>query len=98
MGWATRHIAALASGNTVQFRPHGNSMSGKIESGQLVTIAPAKVEDVIVGDIVMCKVNGNEFLHLVKAVRDGQVQIGNNKGRINGWTKSVYGKCVKIEK
>ena len=34
---------------------------------------------------------------LVKAKDDQQgCQIGNNKGNINGWTKSVYGKVIEI--
>ena len=33
MGWATAYIDGLQKGETVQFRPRGNSMKGKIESG-----------------------------------------------------------------
>ncbi|MBN2561976.1 MAG: hypothetical protein JXQ75_13710 [Phycisphaerae bacterium] len=59
-------------------------------------IPPYLVE---VGDIVLCKVSGNEYLHLVKAIQGRRFQIGNNRGRINGWITgtSIYGKCVKIE-
>ena len=35
MGWADGHIARLALGETVQFRPRGHSMTGKINDGQL---------------------------------------------------------------
>ena len=41
MGWATHYIPRLQAGETVQFRPRGDSMSGRIESGQLCTVAPA---------------------------------------------------------
>lgn len=97
MGWAAGYISKLANNETVSFRPHGNSMHGKIVSGQLVTVIPTKIEDLVVGDIVLCKVNGSEFLHLVKAIQAGRVQIGNNKGHINGWTRTVFGKCIRIE-
>ena len=40
MGWASQYVEKLLKGQTVQFRPRGNSMSGKIESGQLVTVVP----------------------------------------------------------
>jgi len=40
MGWATPYIEKLRRGETVQFRPRGNSMAGKIESGQLCTVVP----------------------------------------------------------
>jgi hypothetical protein len=100
MGWATGYIAKLKAGEMVSFRPRGNSMSGKIESGQLCTVEP--IEDVTtlkVGEIVLCKVNGNEYLHLIKAIQGQRFQIGNNKGFINGWvgSNSIYGRCVKVE-
>lgn len=46
MGWATAYIAKLKLGETVQFRPRGHSMKGKIDSGQLCTVEPVKdIED-----------------------------------------------------
>ncbi len=78
MGWASFHIAKLQNGQMVQFRPRGPSMAGRIESGQLCTVVPCRIEDLQVGDIVLCRVHGAEFLHLVKALgQDGQVLIGN---------------------
>lgn len=99
MGWATSYIDKLMRGETVQFRPRGNSMSGKIESGQLCTVVPLNPEKLTIGDIVLCKVNGSQYLHLVKAIQGKRFQIGNNRGRINGWisTNGIYGKCVRIE-
>ncbi|HZZ78935.1 MAG TPA: S24 family peptidase [Gemmataceae bacterium] len=99
MGWATQDIARLQAGETVQFRPKGNSMQGKIESGQLCTVEPVDVESLEVGDIVLCKVNGSQYLHLVKAIQGKRFQIGNNRGRINGWVSenSIFGKCTKVE-
>ncbi len=99
MGWATSYIVNLAAGETVSFRPRGNSMTGKIESGQLCTVAPVNVEDLRVGDIVLCKVNGQEYLHLIKAMQGERFQIGNNRGRINGWVggKCIFGRCIRVE-
>ena len=100
MGWATPYIAKLKNGETVSFRPCGHSMKGKIESGQLCTVEPIKeFESLQKGDIVLCKVNGNEYLHLIKAIQGKRFQIGNNQGRINGWigANSIYGKCVAVE-
>ena len=84
MGWASRYIQTLRAGHTVSFRPHGQSMTGRIESGQLCTVAPIDPAMLEVGDIVLCKVAGDEYLHIVKAIRDGRYQIGNNRGFING--------------
>jgi hypothetical protein len=100
MGWAIAYITRLKKGETVELRPRGDSMSGKIDSGQLCTVAP--VEDFAAlkkGDIVLCKVNGNEYLHLVKAVNGERFLIGNNRGRINGWigANSIFGKCIRVE-
>ena len=99
MGWATGHIERLRGGETVSFRPRGNSMIGKVESGQLCTVEPIDPADLQVGDIVLCKVNGREYLHLVKAIKGERFQIGNNRGRINGWVNAsaIFGKCVRIE-
>ena len=100
MGWATQYIAKLAAGETVSFRPRGNSMIGKIESGQLCTVVPIVPEyEIQVGDIVLCKVNGREYIHLVKAQQGERFQIGNNRGRINGWVgrNAIFGRCIRID-
>jgi len=100
MGWATNYIKELQEGKTVQFRPRGYSMRGKVESGQLCTVEPVKDPSTLqVGDVVLCKVNGNQYLHLIRAVRNGQFQIGNNLGHINGWVSAngIYGKCTLVE-
>jgi Peptidase S24-like len=100
MAWAVAYITKLKLGETVSFRPRGNSMQGKIESGQLCTVEPIEDFDTLEkGDIVLCKVNGSEYLHLIKAIQNKRFQIGNNRGRINGWiaANSIFGKCVKIE-
>ncbi|MCA9441344.1 MAG: S24/S26 family peptidase [Candidatus Omnitrophica bacterium] len=99
MGWATHHIAKLTQGETVSFRPRGHSMSPKIKSGQLCTVEPVEPNTLKVGDIVLCKVRGNEYLHLVKAIQDKRFQIGNNRGRINGWigASSIFGRLVRVE-
>ena len=99
MGWASGHIEQLRRGDTVSFRPRGHSMSPKIESGQLCTVAPVDAAALVVGDIVLCKVKGSEFLHIVKAIQGGRYQIGNNRGFINGWigVNAIYGRLLRVE-
>lgn len=99
MSWANDYIEKLKNGETVQFRPRGNSMKGKIASGQLVTVAPIGEKQLQKGDIVLCKVNGSQYLHLIKAIQGQRFQIGNNIGRINGWVTgtSIYGVCTGVE-
>jgi hypothetical protein len=49
--------------------------------------------------VVLCKVRGTQYLHLVSAVRPDQYQISNNHGHVNGWTraKNVFGLLVRVE-
>ena len=103
-GWADAYIEKLLRGETIQFRPRGNSMVPKIKSGQLVTVEPQYPHLVRKGDIVLCQVKGKQWLHLVTAVKfpdcpNERIQISNNKGHVNGWTTrhKVYGKVVKVE-
>ncbi|GAA3345958.1 hypothetical protein GCM10020358_55090 [Amorphoplanes nipponensis] len=91
----------VAAGATVAFRPTGSSMAPLIRSRQLVTVAPVDPARVVVGDIVLARVAGSVYLHLVSAVdpAKGRVQISNNRGRINGWTNyaRIYGICTRID-
>ena len=72
-----------------------------IRSRQLVTVAPVDPITVDVGDIVLVRVAGTTYLHLVSAVdkHAGRVQISNNRGRVNGWTNyaRVYGICTAVD-
>ena len=99
MGWASGYIEQLKKGEAVSFRPRGHSMSPKIESGQLCTVSPADPATLVVGDIVLCKVKGSEYLHRVKAIQGGRFQIGNNRGFINGWigANAIYGRLSRME-
>lgn len=74
-------------------------MSGKIESGQLCTVVPVEPATLQKGDIVLCKVNGKEYLHLVKAIQGPRFQIGNNRGGINGWVSAggIFGRLIRVE-
>lgn len=90
-------LEKLEKGESFITSEKGNSMAPLIKSGQDHELSPTTIEEVEVGDIVYCKVKGNFYTHLVKAKDPKKgCQIGNNKGKINGWTKQVYGKVTKI--
>ena len=75
-------------------------MKGKVNSGDRVTLDPVDPADVKVGDILLVRVKGRDYLHLVKALRGGpQFQIGNNRGGINGWVSgnAIYGRATSVE-
>lgn len=94
MNWK---ITKLLAGETIISKEPGNSMLPLIKSKQPVKLSPTTWDKVDSGDIVYCKVHGRCFTHLVikKDLQKG-VQIGNNKGHVNGWTKQVYGKVIEI--
>jgi hypothetical protein len=101
MGVLDAIAARVAAGATVDFRPGGSLMVPLIRSRQLVTVAPVDPRKVEVGDIVLARVAGPVYLHLVCAVDAGagRVQISNNRGRVNGWTNHarIYGICTAVE-
>jgi hypothetical protein len=99
MNWATRAKQLLREGKTAQVRPRGHSMRGKVKSGALVTLEPCAASELEVGDIVLVRVRGTDYLHLIKAKNQGRFLIGNNRGGTNGWVgaNAVYGRATKIE-
>lgn len=66
--------------------------------GQLCTVVPIGDAVVAVGDIVLCRVKGNQYLHLVKAIQGERFQIGNNRGGINGWVtrRQIFGRLTAV--
>ena len=99
MSWAKYAIESLKSGKTTQIRPRGHSMKGKVNDGDLVTLEPCDPEKLTAGDVVLVRVKGTDYLHLIKAVNGGRVLIGNNRGGTNGWVgrNCVYGIATRIE-
>ena len=76
-------------------------MKPRIESGNLVTVSP-EVGELQTDDIVFCKVKGNCYVHLIKAIKQQEEStlylIGNNRGGVNGWVGSaaIYGKVTDV--
>ena len=99
MSWAKYAIEALQKGQTAQVRPQGNSMRGKVNDGDLVTLQPCAPEKLKVGDIVLVRVRGNVYLHLTKAIDRERYLIGNNRGGTNGWVghNCIYGIATQVE-
>ncbi|MGW7449247.1 S26 family signal peptidase [Kitasatospora sp. NPDC054795] len=101
MGALDGVAARVAGGATVEFRPSGSSMVPLVRSRQRVTVAPVDPSKLELGDIVLARVAGTVYLHLVSALDPARrrVQISNNRGRINGWTghDRVFGICVAVE-
>lgn len=90
----------LMEGETIKIKTSGNSMSGKVDNGSFVTIEPIENKTLKKKDIVLAKVNGRLYLHLITGVRKDSYQISNNHGHVNGWAlkKNIFGIVIKVEK
>jgi hypothetical protein len=100
VGWANYAIEKLQRGETAQVRPSGHSMTGRVNHKDLVTLAPCDPDTLNVDDIVLVRVRGNVYLHLIKAVDNHKrFLIGNNRGKINGWVgrDAIYGIAISVE-
>ena len=84
MSWASAAIDRLRQGQVVTPRPRGHSMVGRVNDGDLVTVEPLDERELRVGDIVLVRIHGHEYLHLVKAVQGVRSLIRNNRGGVNG--------------
>lgn len=90
-------IRELAAGRTVVTKPHGNSMTPMIKSGQRIEITPVADRHPKVGDAVLAKVKGRYMIHKITAIGDdGRYQISNNHGHVNGWTYRVFGVVTDV--
>lgn len=98
MSWATHAIEKLKQGQPVKINPRGNSMRGKINNGDTVLIEPICQRPLQKGDIVLCRVRGKYYLHLIRAINGDRYLIGNNRGGINGWipSNSIFGVVVEV--
>ena len=100
MGWATFAIEKLQRGEQAQIKPSGHSMTGKVNHKDLVTLAPCDPDKLEVDDIVLVRVHGNVYLHLIKGIQNHErFLIGNNRGKLNGWVgrNAIYRIAIKVE-
>lgn len=93
----------LKEGEVCKVTGVGNSMTPILKSRQAVICEPVTEDtELEKKNIVLCKVRGHYYLHLIWATRvDGEKQmylIGNNHGHANGWIPrtQVFGKVVEI--
>lgn len=100
MSWARHAIDELAQGRRATVRPRGHSMRPKVIDNARVTLRPNHAPAALAkGDIVLVRVKGNVYLHLISATDTDRVQISNNRGRVNGWVSrtAVYGVAEQID-
>lgn len=97
--WADVAIEELRAGREATIRPRGHSMEPKVPDGATVTLLPVEPEAIERGDIVLVRLSGKVYLHLVRAVQGRRFLIGNNKGDTNGWAgpAAIYGLAVEVD-
>ena len=59
---------ALRMGTRVRFRAEGNSMYPTIRDGEAITIAAVSADEVVRGDVLLCRHNQRVLAHRVVAV------------------------------
>lgn len=91
MSWATPYILQLREQGWAEFRPRGHSMEPRVRDNELVRVE-AITDDTALkwNDVVLCTVNGRQYLHLIKAINGERYLIGNNRGGLNGWTNRAH--------
>lgn len=97
-------VEKLSEQDEVTFRPKGHSMEPLVKHNQLVTVRKHDGAFIHPGTVVLAKVKGRVYLHKVVGVRTlgrddlgdnaWSYQIGNNRGRVNGWASQVYAVMV----
>lgn len=70
-------------------------MRGRIERGDLITLAPVNAPQVRVDDVVLVRWKSNYLPHLVREIRDGELLIENNLATIDGWGPAIAG-CGRV--
>jgi hypothetical protein len=93
----------LQNGETCKVTGVGNSMTPILKSKQSVICVPVTEDtELEKKDIVLCKVNGHYYLHLIKSIKKTKngctYLIGNNHGHDNGWVSKdkIYGRVEEI--
>ena len=101
MGRRNFVLDTLLEKGEITWKPHGNSMTPKIDSGDQVIVKTVSIKALRVGDIVYAKVKGNYYLHLLSAIDEAseRYQISNNHGHVNGWISSnnIFGICIQVK-
>lgn len=92
-------VEKLEAGEYIISREPGNSMTPILKSREPVILEPVGGDwsGFEKGDIAYIKIHGRYYTHLVHGVDyEKGLQIGNNHGHIQGWTKKVYAKAHLI--
>lgn len=73
-------------------------MTGRIEFGDGIVIAPCDGMEIQIGDIVFARVRRRYLVHLVKDICAAEFLIADSRGHVDGWTprERIYGVVVEV--
>ena len=89
----------LRAGNTCMVQGFGQSMTPILKSGQVCRVEPVTDATALrKKDIVLCRVNGHVYLHMITAIRGNRYQISNNHKHVNGWAgrNNIFGIVTEL--
>jgi hypothetical protein len=101
--WTDIAHKTLINGQSVIVQPRGHSMTGLISDRSQVTLEPYGQDAPGVGDIVLTRVPGRRFRHLVLhrilAQKSGRYLIGNSRGMPDGWVtaQEIFGRATHVD-
>lgn len=78
-------------------------MQGRVSEGDLVTLEPCSPQDLAVGDVVLARIQGRRYshlvLHLIHEREANLFLIGSNHSRLDGWVtgENIFGKVTDVE-
>ncbi len=92
-------LIELKKGNEIARFEFGDSMQPILKNGEYGIVVPITIEQVNIGDAVLCEVNGHLMTHMVMMISDSakdgrKVLIGNTYMQFYGWTNKVYGGVI----
>lgn len=93
----TEAVNELKNGNTIARFEYGDSMMPILKNGEYGIATPIQnLEDISIGDAVVCEVNGHLMTHMVMLISYSNHNtpyflIGNTWMQFYGWTNKIYG-------
>lgn len=87
MAWYRNIVDSLRACNSADVIHRGDSMSGRIENGQIATIEPVRDRAVSVGDLVFVFCQGGYLVREIGEIANLQFRIVDRTGHTVGWTE-----------
>ena len=87
-------VEAVLNGETVARFEFGDSMTPILRNGEYGIITPVSIDDIKVGDAVLCKVGPYLMTHMVCLISDSSANgryalIGSTRFELYGWIKEL---------